>query len=123
MKILLDTNFITLPEKFNIDIFTKIKEIVSNAEIITISQVVDELKSLGTQESKVGLQLLQHENIKIIDKKGSADDLLIETALKESAFIATNDKELKQRAFEKGIKVIFMRKKKELELSGGEMLV
>jgi len=123
MIILLDTNFITLPEQFHIDVFTEIKKLIPSSEMKTIRQVVDELKSLDTKDAKVGLQLLETKNIEIIEKKGNADDLLIETALEKNAMIATNDKELKKRALKKDIKVMFMRSKKKIEISGGENLV
>ena len=123
MMVLLDTNFITVPEQFGIDIFTEIKKIVPQANIQTLSQVIDELKSLNTKAAKVGLQLLKINKIKIIKKNGKADDLLMEVAQKEQAIIATNDKELKQRAIKKNIKIIFIRSKKKIEIIGGEKLV
>ena len=123
MIVLLDTNFITLPEQFHIDIFIEIPKIVANAQLKTIRAVINELKSLNTKAAKVGLQLIEEKKVEIIEKEGIADDLLIETADELNAVIATNDKELRRRALEKNVKIMLMRSKKKIEMHGGENLV
>jgi rRNA-processing protein FCF1 len=52
-------------------------------------------------------------------RRGGTDDALLELAEKNRGVLCTNDKELKKRAFDKRITVMFMRKKKILEIAGG----
>lgn len=118
MIVLLDTNFLVLPTQFRIDIFNEIKEKLPTAKLATIPQVVRELEKLGKRGSPA-LQMIKKFNVKIIEANGKADDALLELAEKRNALLCTNDRELKKRAIAKGIAVIFMRKRKTLEVSGG----
>ena len=113
---LLDANFLTMPVQFHIDILSEIKKIVPDAYFVTITQIVNELKKMDTNAAQFGLQLLSLVEIK--EEPGKADDALLSYAKKHSAVMCTNDKELKKRCLEEKIPVIFMRKKKTLEIQG-----
>ena len=116
--VILDTNFITLPAQFGVDIFGGIGEKIPNAKLVTISQVVDELGRLGAK-GKLGREMLQKFGVKVLKSKGKTDDALLELAVKNNAVLCTNDRELKKRALEKKTAVMFMRKKEILEIAGG----
>jgi len=117
MIVLLDTNFLTIPSKFHIDIFSEIEDIVLKPEFTTIEQVIDELKKIrGKKAGKLALELVKKFKVKIVYEEGKTDDALIKYALEKKAVIATNDKELRKKCIGKKIPVIFMRKKKILEM-------
>jgi len=118
MMVVLDTNFVTLPAQFGVDIFCEISEKIPGARLVTVSQVVDELKRLD-KKGRVGLSLIKKFGVKVVKKEGGTDDALLELADENKGVLCTNDKELKKRALEKKIAVMFMRKKKILELAGG----
>jgi rRNA-processing protein FCF1 len=111
--VLLDTNFLLVPEKFHIDIFEEIKRIIPNAKLATVEPVVGELQKL---KKKLALGFVK--KIEIIKKKGNADKALLETAIEKKAVLCTNDNALKRKSLSAGVPVIYLRKKKILEIVG-----
>jgi hypothetical protein len=122
-KIILDSNFLTIPYQFNVDIFEEIKRIMEeNYELITLDSVVEELKKLKSKKGKdavaanVALELLKKENVKVINVgKKNVDNAIIEIADKNT-LVATNDKELRQKLKNKSIESIYLRNKKYLRM-------
>ncbi len=117
MMVVLDTNFITLTTQFKIDIFGEVRNRIPDAEFVTTSQVVKELGRL--KEGKVGLEMIKKFKVSVEKAKGDADDSLLDLAIRGQGLLCTNDRELKRRALEKRVPVMFMRKKRILEISGG----
>lgn len=123
-KIILDTNFLTIPYQFGLDIFEEIKKIISdNFELVTLDGVINELENLAknkgkdSRAAKIGLELIEKNQVKIIKTElENVDDSIVEIS-DEDTIVATNDKELKQRLKDKGVKVIYLRSKNSLELS------
>lgn len=123
-KIILDSNFLTIPYQFNIDIFEEIDRIMGeDYELITLDGVIEELeelkKSLGKDAiaAKIGLELIKKKNVKVIKtREKNVDNTIIKIADKNT-IVATNDKELRQRLKNKNIKTIYLRNKKYLEMS------
>jgi len=113
-EVLFDTNFLTLPVQFKIDIFAEAEKLVPDAKFVTLVPVVNELKKLDTKAARFGMQILPRVEIK--EASGKADNAIVDYAEKNNAIVCTNDKELKERCLEKKISVIFMRKQKILEL-------
>lgn len=121
-KIILDTNFLTIPYQFNVNIIEEIECLIDEKyEILTTDGVVKELENLSKKSgkdgiaAKIGLEIIKKEYIKIIKTKGNTDDGLVEIS-DENTIIATNDKILRQRLKSKRIKTIYLRSKKQLEL-------
>jgi len=56
--------------------------------------------------------------IKIEKYPYNGDDAILEYALKNNCILATNDKELKKKAIKKGLPIIYLRKKRILEIGG-----
>lgn len=123
MDILLDTNFCLIPVQYNIDIFAEINRIIDGKFcLITLSSVIDELDGLSGNSrdgvaAKVALKLIEDRKILVIDSKGYADDAIVSHCLGTDTIVATNDRGLKMRLKEQGIKFIFMRSKSHLQLN------
>jgi rRNA-processing protein FCF1 len=119
-KILLDTNFILIHHKFNIDIISEIERVLPGKyELLTLSSVIDELKKLKSI-GRFGLAFIEQNNIKVIDWPEKGDKGLLSYAEKHGCILATNDKELRKKARMKHIPVLFMRKKRILDCEGVE---
>ena len=125
-KIILDTNFIIIPYKFNVDIFSEIDRISRfDYELCVIDKTIEELNKLaesgkggGKRAAKLALALLKSKKVRELESSGSgiyADDALLEIA-SPSNIIATQDIELKRRLKAKGVPVITLRQKKYLIL-------
>jgi len=120
-KVILDTNFLTLPYQFKIDIFEEIKRVVQeDHEILTLDCVVEELKKIAKGKGKnaiaarVALELMEKKGVKILRTKKRNTDKVILSISDENTIVATNDKELRGKLKDKKIKVLYLRSKKHL---------
>jgi hypothetical protein len=127
--VILDTNFLTVPAQFGVDVFSEAERVLERSiEFILLDSVIDEIKGklerAGKTESrlfKVALDLTERCKIVEIDqsmRESPVDDQLLEYAVSVRGVLATNDKELRERASERGIPVLMLRGKKHLELKG-----
>ena len=122
--VLLDTNILMLIGR-GIDIFTQIEELLdTKPEYYVIGPVVKELKKIishgGVKErkaAKLALELVK-KKCRVIEvslsPNKSADDLLLEIALREGFIVATNDRVLRRRLREAGVPEIYFREEKQL---------
>jgi len=114
MKIILDTNFLMIPEQFKVDIFSEIRRICDfDYELCVLEATIRELEDI---KGKLALELVKAKNIRVIEGEGYADDLLVEEARKGS-IIATQDIGLKRRLKEIKAKIIVLRQKSHLALT------
>lgn len=110
--LLLDTNFIITCIKQKIDFFEEIP--LMGIKILLPKQVINELKKLNTQYSKLALKLIEKSNPKIIDiGKGHVDKKILKY-VKENpkTIVATLDKELKSKLKSKMV----IRERKRLDI-------
>ena len=123
IKIFLDTNFLLIPGKFKIDIFSEIDRIINEPyQIFVLEGTIEELHKINnnSREAKIALQLIEQIKEKslymhIDSKDPTVDDSLVNLADKNT-IVATQDKNLRKRLAKKGIKTIILRGKKHLEL-------
>lgn len=117
MKVLLDTNFLIDVFRFKIDI-DQIYDLAPGAEIFVLSSVLDELERLASKSStnarpaKVALQFsrsLPMEQSATHD----ADEAIL---LAKPDIVATNDRELRKKLHERGVKTIYVRARKHLAI-------
>ena len=111
MKVIIDTNFLVIPFENNIDIYEEIKFLVEAAEIIVFDLVLDELKKVKPNMYKPVLDMLELKKIKItpVEKTKDVDSFILNYCKQGDSAIATNDKELKQKALKEGISIISVR--------------
>ena len=135
--VIIDSNFILLPFQFKIDYLTEItQQLGIKTEFFIFKQILNELEAKKKREGgkikfrkQLEAGLLYLENFK--DKfnlnfnnslkrdNETTDDFLLRKCIdlkKETRhlFLATNDSELRKRAKNSGLNVIFMRQKKFL---------
>ena len=72
ITIILDTNFLTIPYQFGVDIFKEIERIIpDNYELVTLDGVTKELEDLAGEKgkdaiaAKIGLELIE-KNISLL---------------------------------------------------------
>ena len=127
--VVLDTNILTVPAQFSVDIFAESERVVERRiEFVVLKSVIQELErkledAVRTEKFKfrIALDFIERCTIVGLDEKTSAkpvDDQVLEYALSVRGIVATNDKELRERCLRQGIPVLFMRGKKRLELQG-----
>jgi rRNA-processing protein FCF1 len=120
--ILLDTNFLLVPFRFKIDIFSEFERIIDEKiDLIVLDVCLNELKKITKEiEFNSIIEMLKRKNVKVIElEKGGKKDIdkiIIEFAKEKNCVIATNDKSLRKMAKKNGLNTIFLRKKKFLEI-------
>jgi len=135
--IIIDANFILLPFQFKIDYFTEIRNnLEGKLRFIVFQQVLNELEAKKKRQPQAikfarvfnsGLVYLErnkkiHEvdflkDVKKIDE--TTDEFLLRKLIKlknknHNVFLATNDSDLRKKAKNLGLSVIFLRQKKFL---------
>lgn len=115
-----------MPFQFKVDLIGELERLLGvEYEILVPDSVLEELEQLkrsakGRDKRNAASALSLAERFKTINEKrdvNGVDALLLDLA-GEDAVICTNDRELRRRAREKGVPVIYLRQKKILELDG-----
>ena len=122
-KIILDTNFLLIPQQFKIDIFSEIKRIADfKYDLYIVDKTIDELKKIidsrqkqkNKLAAKIALQLIKKYKIKKIKtQENNVDNAILKTANK-NYLVATQDKLLKSKLKKKSIPLIVLRQKSYL---------
>lgn len=142
--IFLDANFILLPAQLKLDIFREFEALVPKPyELIIISAIFTELEKKAaksgpfsklSKELNLAKQILQTKSYQVfefeqdLENYESVDDLILRViqAFKNSQpdvelgeteyYLATNDKELRKRALNRGFSTIYVRQSRFLEV-------
>ena len=129
LVVLLDTNILTVPAQFGVDIFSEAERVLErNIEFVVLDSVVMELErnlksKTGKEERWFRIALDLVERCRIVKSSDAlqsvpVDDKILEYAKLSKGIIATNDKLLKERAILQGTPVLYLRGKKRLQLMG-----
>ena len=124
MEIILDTNFLLIPEQLKVDIFAEIEKIATfKYQLCVLDKTIDELnKIIDTQKgkyrryAKIGLELIKHKKVKVLKTETlkNVDELIIEYSKQGQTIVATQDLELKRALQKKGVQIICLRQKNHL---------
>lgn len=126
---ILDTNFLTVPAQFGVDVFSEAERVLERSiEFIVLESVLSEIKAkfertkkTESRKFKIALDLLEKCRVVELDpslKDTTVDDQLLEYTVSVSGVLATNDRDLRNRASARGIPVLMLRGRKRLELKG-----
>ena len=121
MKVLLDTNALLIPFQFKLDIYSRIKVLIPKAEVITLSECVEELKKKKPRVWKSVIDLGLQKGLRIIEtllRVKTVDDEILEYAQKHKCLVFTQDRVLKKKLLNASLRVIIMRQRKYLKVIG-----
>lgn len=125
-KILCDTNFLLIPIRFGVDIFSVTDNALNDiTEFYVSSRVLDEINLLR-RDAKPSLDkellfgLKMAKQCKVIEDHSMflVDESLIKMAKERNMIIGTTDSDLRKRARDNGVKVVYLRQKRYLVLDG-----
>lgn len=120
-RIILDTNFLIDLGRFGISIDEIGMVISENYEMEIVSSSIAELKKIAAtnaEESKFAkyaLMIVDLRKMKILESQETADKAILSFADKETV-VATNDVDLRRKLKEKGVRCVYVRAKKKLEI-------
>lgn len=114
-----------IPAQFHVDILAELERILPNYTFIVPSFVVDELKEIKKRSkgkariaASVALKITESPDINVINVDLKNRERVDDALLRISDVLCTNDIELKRRARNKGITVIYLRQKNYLDVDG-----
>ena len=124
-EVVVDTNFFMVPFQFNVDIITELENKLPSYTLTTPSFVINELKGLKNNNkgkvrlnANLALKLANSSKVEIKDISLLENETVDDALLRVSEVLATNDIELKNRAKDKGITVVYLRQKKYIAVEG-----
>ena len=124
-EVVIDTNFFMVPFQFNVDIITELENLLPSYKLTTPSFVINELKGLKRNNkgktrlnANLALKLANSSKVEIKDISLLENETVDDALLRVSEVLATNDIELKNRAKNKGITIVYLRQKKYIAVEG-----
>jgi rRNA-processing protein FCF1 len=124
--VILDTNFLFIPLKFKVDIFSELQRLygaMPNCIITSATQKELEYLKIGAKPSllkeiRFAERLSQRCQIIDIDSEPNekVDDLILRYAKETGYPVATNDAELRGKLRKRGLSLIYLRQKTHLVL-------
>ena len=124
-EVVIDTNFFMVPFQFNVDIITELENSLPSDKLTTPSFVINELKGLKKNSkgkvrlnANLALKLANSSKVEIKDISLLENETVDDALLRVSEVLATNDIELKNRAKNKGITIVYLRQKKYIAVEG-----
>ncbi|NCN65389.1 MAG: hypothetical protein GW779_06175 [Candidatus Altiarchaeum hamiconexum] len=126
-KVIIDTNFLLIPEKFRIDIFYEISLLVPCCEIIIMKGTFRELKGLKKDRNaaNIALKILEKfrpkytvyedHNDENDENYRTLDDNILNLATDDSFIVCTDDKELKRKLKERNVETITLKHKSRID--------
>jgi len=128
LKVILDSNFLFIPAKFQIDVFEELAKLLNQRfEPVLLSLIYQELKTIAekgvpSRRRQASLALKLAEKCKKIDVEKhleeTNDDVILRIATLWKSPVATNDRKLRRKLRARAIPVIYLRSKNRLELEG-----
>ncbi len=121
--VILDTNALMMPVELDVRVFDELDRLVGDADLVVPRAVVSELEKLrdaGNGEAAtaaaVGRDLASR--CRVIGTEASyADDAVVELADRTDGYAVTNDRPLRDRLLERGVRVIGLRGRTTLEIT------
>jgi len=120
--VVIDSSAIMMLFEFSINLKEELIRLIGAYSIVVTKQIIDEIKYLsdkgkGKKRNIARPALKFIEDLEIMDAEGNADNSVIDLASRLNAIVFTNDKEIRKKAKEKGLKTIYLRGKNKLEMS------
>jgi uncharacterized protein len=114
--------------QFNVDVVGELRNIIPSCRLIVPSTVLYELEGIKKRSkgknkiaASIALKIAKTPPIEVEEMKlqtgETVDDSLLRVSMR-SKILCTNDRELRNRAREIGINVIYLRQRKYLDVDG-----
>lgn len=118
-RVILDANFLVDLARFKIG-FEELEALLTKPyTFVTLKKVIGEIEKINDKHSKVALRMLEMMKVEIVEiKEMNVDNAILVLAEKDPAhnIVATNDAELRKKLKNAGVKTIYLRARKHLEI-------
>ncbi len=109
--VLLDTNALTVPFSFGIDIQKAILELLGSIPVKVPSAVITELENLAGNEPNARAALQYARRFEVLATRPTGDDAVLQCALENNAYVFTNDRAFIKRLKAQKIPVLLVRQR------------
>ena len=124
LAVILDTNFLLIPEVHGVDILSELERILNlKYELVIPEVVIGELRHIKkdgepSEKKAASIALDLFDDVKIVESEKPADEEILRLASEMDSVVGTNDKNLKKQLRNRGIPVIYLRQKSHLCVDG-----
>ncbi len=112
--VILDTNVLIMNMEYRLNLEDDLTELLGTYEIMVPSAVLHELRYIKDRHAKAALKFA--ERYEVIESVKKGDDAILSLACHLNAVVVTNDRELRERLKEKGLKVLYIRQRSYLAM-------
>lgn len=123
-RVILDTNFLVDLARFKVDLDSIEDLLPGRLELFIPEAVNKELSNMKNKYAKAALKMLNVMKVNTLGNSSGvkrADDIIVKIASnaggKSKILVATNDSKLRKRLKKLGVKTIYLRARKHLEIS------
>jgi rRNA-processing protein FCF1 len=120
----MDTNALMMPVELDVRVFEELDRLLAaDLDLVVPRAVTDELAKLAAGNGKEGVAAsvgadLAADRCRVVETdEPYADDAIVELATGECDYVVTNDKPLRDRLLERGVRVIGIRGRDKLEIT------
>jgi rRNA-processing protein FCF1 len=114
-----------IPAQFHVDILSQLESLLPSYGLAVPSPVMDELENIKRTSrgrsriaASVALKIAKSPPINIIPLELGEDEKVDDVLLRISTVLCTNDRELRKKARDRGIPVVYLRQRKYLAIDG-----
>ena len=111
--------------QFPVDVVVELKNILPSYKLTVPSYVLEELKNIKRKSrgknriaASVAIKIAQNPPFQVQDMERGPGEQVDDALLRQSRVLCTNDRELRRRARNKGIPVVYLRQKRYLSVDG-----
>jgi len=121
--VILDTNALMMPVELDVRVFEELDRLVGDADLVVPEPVVAELEKLrdsgtGTEATAAAVGRDLADRCRVVGADESyADDAVLELAAGGGDYAVTNDRPLRDRLLERGVRVIGLRGRTTLQIT------
>lgn len=115
IKIYFDTNFLIDVVRFRIDLKEIANLVLEPYKLYTFDNVVNELEKIKSKHSKVALEIIKNRIVVVKSDKKNVDKAFL-VLTDKNTIVATNDSKLRKQLKTKGIRTIFIKSRKQLDI-------
>ena len=116
--IVIDTNGLLMPFQFRLNLDLELDRLFGFWDILVPECVIAELNAISRTDRIANAALRLAERWKRIETELSGDDGVLEALEKADGILLTNDRELRKRAIKRGFRVVYLRSRKYLKITG-----
>ncbi len=111
--------------QFPVDVVVELENILPSYKLLVPSYVLEELENIKKRSrgknriaASVAIKIAQNPPFQVQEMERDQGERVDDALLRQSRVLCTNDRELRRRARNKGIPVVYLRQKRYLSVDG-----